>query len=349
MSAREELRKKIRDDKSLNKSISEQVSSDHHVGEGDLKSLKLNKISLNSKNPRKLNITNSDLLGLIEQTKSQLEIPQLDDPFAHSDYVTQFLTNIRTIPDDTKAEKYEKLLFLAKSIFEHGLLQPIVVFINADNDYTIKAGERRYLAHILMERESIRALVRQGSDDPLRDHSVTLIENIIRDDLSTSEKIDAIEELIQIHEECKHSKVSALVLSELIHESERTCRRYLRFINTSERIREQIRTGELATVRDIEDVIKLESNLNVGNDFQNTIDNSSGETLATKTERAGRKRKVISLGKTESTEVIKILADAIGKVRPLTLEQPVDWNDMDSVQLYWNELINLISLEKEND
>ena len=53
----------------------------------------------------------------------------------------------------------EKLNDLSESIKEHGLLQPITVFENEDNTYTLIAGERRLRAHKLAKIEKINAIV----------------------------------------------------------------------------------------------------------------------------------------------------------------------------------------------
>lgn len=80
--------------------------------------------------------------------------------------------------------KEEKLLELAESIRESGLLQPIVVR-RADSGYQIVAGERRWRAHKLLNLETIKGVVIDCSD---QDMSVlALMENISRDDLSDYE------------------------------------------------------------------------------------------------------------------------------------------------------------------
>lgn len=78
----------------------------------------------------------------------------------------------------------DKLTELAESIRESGLLQPIVVR-RAEAGYQIVAGERRWRAHKLLNREMIKGLVVECSD---QDMSVlALMENISRDDLTDYE------------------------------------------------------------------------------------------------------------------------------------------------------------------
>ena len=79
----------------------------------------------------------------------------------------------------------EKLNDLSESIKEHGLLQPVMVFENEDNTYTLIAGERRLRAHKLAKIEKINAIVMDI--DQLKLRELALIENIQRDDLNVIE------------------------------------------------------------------------------------------------------------------------------------------------------------------
>jgi len=77
-----------------------------------------------------------------------------------------------------------KLLELAESIREAGLLQPIVVR-RVHSGYQIVAGERRWRAHKLIGSEKIKTLVVDCSDEDMA--VLALVENISRDDLSDYE------------------------------------------------------------------------------------------------------------------------------------------------------------------
>ena len=77
-----------------------------------------------------------------------------------------------------------KLSELAESIREVGLLQPIVVR-RFEDIYQIVAGERRWRAHKLIEKDEIRAVVVDCSDADMA--VLALVENVSRDDLSDYE------------------------------------------------------------------------------------------------------------------------------------------------------------------
>ncbi|CAM2158577.1 ParB family transcriptional regulator, chromosome partitioning protein (plasmid) [Pararobbsia alpina] len=77
-----------------------------------------------------------------------------------------------------------KLNELAESIREAGLVQPIVVR-RAPGGYQIVAGERRWRAHKLIEREAIKVVIVDLSDEDMA--MLALVENVVRDDLTDYE------------------------------------------------------------------------------------------------------------------------------------------------------------------
>ncbi|CAB3740529.1 ParB/RepB/Spo0J family partition protein [Paraburkholderia rhynchosiae] len=77
-----------------------------------------------------------------------------------------------------------KLTQLAESIREAGLVQPIVVR-RAANGYQIVAGERRWRAHKMIGKESIKVVIIDLSDEEMA--MLALVENVAREDLSDYE------------------------------------------------------------------------------------------------------------------------------------------------------------------
>ncbi|MBB5420611.1 ParB/RepB/Spo0J family partition protein [Paraburkholderia atlantica] len=77
-----------------------------------------------------------------------------------------------------------KLKQLAESIRETGLVQPIVVRRVA-HGHQIIAGERRWRAHKMIDKETIKAVVIDLSDEEMA--MLALVENVVRDDLSDYE------------------------------------------------------------------------------------------------------------------------------------------------------------------
>jgi ParB family chromosome partitioning protein len=77
-----------------------------------------------------------------------------------------------------------KLTQLAESIREAGLVQPIVVR-RAATGYQIVAGERRWRAHKMIGRETIKVVIIELSDEEMA--MLALVENVAREDLSDYE------------------------------------------------------------------------------------------------------------------------------------------------------------------
>lgn len=82
----------------------------------------------------------------------------------------------------------DKLIDLAESIKEHGVLQPILV-APRDDKYMIIAGERRYRACKRAGLQTIPALIRELDEEKIME--LALIENVQRDDLTAIEEARA--------------------------------------------------------------------------------------------------------------------------------------------------------------
>ena len=76
----------------------------------------------------------------------------------------------------------ESLLALGESIKLRGVLQPVLVRPLPGGRYELIAGERRWRAATLAERETIPAIVRHHDDAASLE--VALIENMAREDLN---------------------------------------------------------------------------------------------------------------------------------------------------------------------
>lgn len=82
----------------------------------------------------------------------------------------------------------EKLVQLAESIKQHGIIQPIIV--KKDNNvYTIIAGERRWRAAKLAGLSRVPVLIKDFTEKQVME--IALIENLQREDLNPIEEADA--------------------------------------------------------------------------------------------------------------------------------------------------------------
>jgi ParB family chromosome partitioning protein len=88
----------------------------------------------------------------------------------------------------------ESLLALAESIRSRGVLQPVLVRPLVGGRYELIAGERRWRAARIAERETVPAIVRRHDD--AESLELALIENMARDDLNPVEEARACAALV---------------------------------------------------------------------------------------------------------------------------------------------------------
>lgn len=96
-----------------------------------------------------------------------------------------------------KVFEEEKIVELANTIRDHGLLQPIIVREYQENQFEIIAGERRFRAVSLLQWEKISAIVKEMTDTEAA--SLAVIENLQRESLTAIEEAKAYHELMELN------------------------------------------------------------------------------------------------------------------------------------------------------
>lgn len=125
---------------------------------------------------------------------------------------------------------------LAKSIQEHGILQPLILTPDGSgNHYSLIAGERRLRAAEIAGLEFVPAIVRDASE--LERLEIALIENIQRENLSPVEAALAYQKLND-HFGLSHEEISASV-----GKSRTTVTNTLRLLNLPEAILISLQEG----------------------------------------------------------------------------------------------------------
>ncbi len=102
----------------------------------------------------------------------------------------------------------EKLVELADSIRQHGVIEPLLVTKKADNQYELIAGERRWRASKLAGLETVPVVVKEASPQEMLELAV--IENVQREDLNPLEEGLAFEQLAQMFS-LTHEQISKRV------------------------------------------------------------------------------------------------------------------------------------------
>jgi ParB family chromosome partitioning protein len=88
----------------------------------------------------------------------------------------------------------EALKELAKSIKEHGILQPLILVRVDDDQYQVLAGERRLKASKLIGLKKVPAIVRTASEQQKLE--LALVENVQRKNLNPLEEACSFQKLI---------------------------------------------------------------------------------------------------------------------------------------------------------
>src|SRR6185437_4200103 len=130
--------------------------------------LPLSRIELDPDNPRKLAISLEDVLHGMDKKDTLYE---------------------------RKQEELERLKELAITIENSGIINPVVAYKNGEV-YRIVAGERRCLASFLAGKNEIEARIYNEKPKGFELKLLQWIENTAREDLSLSERIDNIREVI---------------------------------------------------------------------------------------------------------------------------------------------------------
>lgn len=138
----------------------------------------------------------SRLFGVLEKEKEDSKIIEIPvDQISPSPYQP------RTIFDEERLEE------LCQTIRVHGLIQPIVVR-KVEDGYECIAGERRLRAVRKLKLPTIPAIIKEMNDSQAA--SISLIENLQREELTAIEEAQAYQQLIEIHQLTQESLAQRL-------------------------------------------------------------------------------------------------------------------------------------------
>ena len=179
-------------------------------------------------------------------------------------------------PDDIKANpnqprthfNEQDIEQLARSIKEHGILQPLLVSDTNNGTYQLIAGERRWRAAKIANLERVPVLVRETNPQEILE--LALIENIQRADLSALEEASAYQKL------ANDFQLTQQEIADRVGKSRTTITNTLRLLELPHEIQQSLNNNEITEgharallgLSDIGDMIQtleviLSSNLNV--------------------------------------------------------------------------------------
>ena len=123
-----------------------------------------------------------------------------DSVYPTEDTTTPHTISIESIKlPNSQPRRYfdpEKLEQLVISVKEHGILEPLLVRPLEAGQYELVAGERRYRAALKVELKEIPVVVRELNDREAL--QLSLVENLIREDLNPIEETEGILQLLSL-------------------------------------------------------------------------------------------------------------------------------------------------------
>ena len=133
----------------------------------------------------------------------------------------------------------EKIKELAESLKEAGMIQPVVLYKDDnDNKYYLMVGERRWRAAQYLKWTKIPAIIKDLNQDDLIVGA--LVENIQREDLNAIEIAEGLEILIQ------QMGLTQERASERLGMNRSTLTNYLRLLKLPEAVKESVISGAIS-------------------------------------------------------------------------------------------------------
>lgn len=126
---------------------------------------------------------------------------------------------------------------LARSIKEHGILQPLLVSDKENGAYQLIAGERRWRAAKIANLEKVPVLVRETNPQEILE--LALIENIQRADLSALEEAAAYQKL------ANDFQLTQQEIAERVGKSRTTITNTLRLLELPDKIQKSLNNNEI--------------------------------------------------------------------------------------------------------
>lgn len=201
----------------------------------------------------------------------------------------------------------EQLEDLAASIKEKGVIQPLIVRPNPENDgeYQIVAGERRWRASQMAKLHELPVIIREYSDTEALE--VAIIENIQRAELNAIEEAAGYRDLM---DRFGHTQEK---VSEALGKSRSHIANLLRLLNLPDEVQSFVRDGQLSagharTLVTAEDPVTLAKQI-----IAKGLSVRAAEALAKKPKRAATKQSLARAEKDADTKALESdLSAALG-------------------------------------
>lgn len=345
----------------LNQSIERGFSETIRLAESyeinyENKPLTLSRVLTDPTNPRHLKVTAENLRNIIASI-SIVEQENLNETEIPDKIIQEYFKQISIldVDKDLISSEMESLKELALGISKNGLLHPIITYKEGEH-YIIVAGERRFLAHLLLNRKYIESRVFMNKPSGSMKKIAQWIENVQREDLSAYSRV---ENVIHIAEEYfkEHKKaLTPTVLSEISGISKASASYYLSLVNGPEDVILALKNNQLNNIKKAS-LIAGESNFQKRQDLLKaaltgaTVDslkskkNQIESPLPTtfKSNRKGRAYSNVQFGATKNIEIARKVVIAVVKQYKLSSFQKkiehFDWSSYEALTHLFKDLL----------
>lgn len=130
--------------------------------------------------------------GLGRGIDALFDVPDFENEVSGDDERVELISLAEIRPNPYQPRRHfdeDALNELAKSISVSGVLQPIILRQSSVKGYEIIAGERRFRASKIAEKETIPAIIRELNEEVMM--QVAILENLQREDLTSLEEAEA--------------------------------------------------------------------------------------------------------------------------------------------------------------
>jgi len=337
-------RKKFNISEDINKGITDVMNAvNSDAGLFRYEVVALSRIEVDPDNPRELTLSAKDI---IEGIKSE---------------DTNFLKK--------KAEK-DELERLALTIKSKGVINPVVVYKFGTN-YRLVAGERRYLASLMVNKDNIHARILGKKPDLLNLRSLQWIENNEREDLSLKEKLSNLKSIIDAHLDSSSdsntdTKLSIALLRQLFGFANAQAGYYFSVMNApidlkaaidNDEVKNLSKAAFIACIKESElRKTILQACIN-GESLKGLKKTANQEKKRAKNKvnwiriqnKKGRPANQVNLGKVKDIKIVRKLIEVVVSnpiyAKYATQFAKVDWNSYDQATKRFQELLKIIAKE----
>lgn len=262
-----------------------------------------------------------------------------------------------------KQDEFERLKELANTIESSGVINPIVVYKRGEV-YRVVAGERRCLASILAGKNEIDARVFNEKPKGFELKLIQWIENTAREDLTLTERIGNIREIIQEYQNQNPDvPVNATLIKNITGLSLPQATYYIAVLNAPADVKAVIESGHIRSLDKAAIISAVESSEIRRQAIQLCVNGSSLKELRKiiakeqieiqapklETVKRGRVTTRVNMGVTQHTLVVQTLVQSVLNQTPFRkfsdMFSKVDWNHFEQTTRAFKKLIEILEQE----